>query len=137
MAFTAEEQSRIKHFLSYPDWVLLAQSIQLGIPAASQPAFLVDDAFRRLTAGGEAGVRIDLCECEDIEVQLRSARGRLRASKIGNITLNPMELSQLKQELLFWITRLGDDLGVVPDPYSKMMYDGIGRAGSVSARVVS
>ena len=136
MAFTAEEKARTRHFLSYPSWQNLAQSIQLGFPSASQPLFLLESAFDRLFPDGEAAVRIDLCECEDIERQLRSARSRLRASKVGNVTLNPMELTQLKGELLFWTTRLGDDLGVVPDPYSRMMYEAIGRAGTVSAKVI-
>lgn len=136
MAFSAEEKARIKHMLSYPDWVSMAQSIQLGFPAASQPAFLVDDAFGRMTPQAEGSIRADLCECEDIEVQLRSARGRLKASKVGDITLNPMELTQLKQELNYWITRLGDDLGVVPDPYSRMMYEAIASVGSANSRVI-
>ncbi len=136
MAFTAEEKARIKHHLSYPDWVSLAQSIQLGFPAASQPAFLVDDAFGRLTPEAEGSVRTDLCECEDIEVQLRSARGRLKASKVGDVTLNPMETKQLKQELNYWITRLGDDLGVVPDPYSRMIYEAIGNVGGTNSNVI-
>lgn len=135
MAFTTDEQARILHFLSYPDWVSLSQSIQLGFPAASQPLFLVEDAFKRLTSGGENSVRIDLCECEDIEQQMRSARRRLKATQLGNLKLNPRELAMLRRELLYWITRLGDDLGVVPDPYSQAMYAGIANMGGVNATV--
>lgn len=135
MSFTADEQSRIKHFLSYPDWVSLAQSIQLGFPAASQPLFLVEDAFKRLTLGGESSVRIDLCECEDIEKQMRGARRRLKATRLGNLELNPREHAMLRRELLYWTTRLADDLGVVTDPYSQMMYQGIADMGGVGASV--
>lgn len=136
MAFTADEQARIKHHLSYPDWVSLAQSLQLGYPAGSQPLFLVEDAFKRLTEGGEASVRRDLCECEDIERQMSEARRRLRAKKLGNLELNPNELRQLRQELCYWVTRLADDLGVVPDPYSQMIYQAVANMGGVNARVV-
>lgn len=132
--FTDREKARIKHFLSYPDWVALAQSIQLGYPAASQPLFLLDDAFQRLTEGGEESVRKDLCECESIECQLSDARSRMRARKIGNLELNPEETRQLRRELLWWTTRLADDLGVVSDPYSQAMYAGIG--GTVSGTSV-
>lgn len=134
--FSDREKSRIKHFLSYPDWVSMAQSIQLGYPAASQPLFLVDDAFFRLTEGGEGSVRTDLCECEAIERQLSDARSRFKALKIGNLELNPNETRQLRQELLFWITRLADDLGVVSDPYSQMMYKQVMGMGGVNASVV-
>lgn len=137
MAFSAEEQSRIKRFLSYPDWVALAQSIQLGYPAASQPLFLVEDAFRRLTPQGEASTRADLCECESVERQMSEARQRFKALKIGNIELNPRETAMLRKELLWWVTRLADDLGVVSNPYSQMMYEGIAQMGGVSGRAVS
>lgn len=136
MAFNDDEKARIRHALSYPSWVSLAQSIQLGYPAASQPLFLLEDAFFRLTPGGEESVRRDLCEVEDIECQMRDARKRLRATRLGELHLNPRELSQLRRELLFWTTRLADDLGVVPDPYSQMIYRAINSMGGVNAAVM-
>jgi hypothetical protein len=136
VAFSDREQARIKHFLSYPDWVALAQNIQLGFPAASQPLFLVESAFQRLTDGGEESVRRDLCECEDIERQMSDARSRFRAKKLGNLELNPDEIKMLRREMLWWVTRLADDLGVVPDPYSQMMYQQISAMGGVNASVV-
>lgn len=135
MAFTDREKARIKHFLSYPDWVSLAQSIQLGYPAASQPAFLVDDAFNRLTPDAEESVRVDLCNCEAIECQLTDARSRFKAVRLGELQLNQAEPKMLRHELLWWTTRLGDDLGVVPDPYSQMMYQSLNNSGGIGARV--
>jgi hypothetical protein len=125
--FTEREKARIKHFLSYPDWVALAASIQLGYPAASQPAFLVDDAFQRLTPGGEESVRIDLCECESIEAQIGQARARMKATKLGNLEVNPHETAMLRRELVYWVARLASDLGVVTNPYSLFEY--LGAAG--------
>jgi len=134
MAFTDREKSRIKHFLSYPDWVSLAASIQLGFPAGSQPLYLVEDAFQRLTDGGEESVRLDLCECEDIERQMRSARGRMKSTQLGNLKLNAQETRMLRQELTYWSLRLASDLGVVANPYAAMEYnDGLG--GGMNARV--
>ena len=136
MAFTEHEKSRIKRYLSYPDWVSLAQSIQLGFPAASQPLFLVEDAFKRLTPEGEASSREDLCQCEATESQMKEARQRFKATKIGEIELNPRETAMLRKELLWWVTRLADDLGVVSNPYSQMLYSGISQMGGVSGRSV-
>jgi hypothetical protein len=135
VSFTAEERARIKHFLSFPDWVAMSQSIQLGYPAASQPAFLLDDAFHRMTPDSERSIRQDLCECESIECQLSDARSRFKVKSVGNITFNDQETAQLRKELLFWTTRLGDDLGVLPDPYSRMMYESIGGMGGVQGKV--
>ena len=111
MAFTDAEKSRIKHFLSYPDWVALAASIQLGFPAGSQPLFLVEDAFQRLTEGGESSVRRDLCECESIESQISQARSRFKATQIGTLRVNPNE------------TRLTGD----KDHAAESMFDHAGR----------
>ncbi len=137
MAFTADQKARIKHFLSYPDWVALAQSIVLGFPAASEPLFLVEDAFRRLTPGGGQSTLINLAECECIEVQLRDARTRFRARRVGNVELNPDEPDMLRRELAYWTIRLADDLGVIPDPYSQALHAGLMNAGSVNSVVVS
>lgn len=136
MSFTDNEKSRVLHFLAYPDWVSLSGSIQLGFPAASQPLFLVEDAFQRLTPGGEESTRKNLCECESIELQMSDARSRLRARKVGNIEMNPDELMMLKQELTFWSIRLADDLGVISDPYAQAAHAGLASIGGVSGRSV-
>lgn len=135
MAFTAPEKARIRHHLSYPSWTSLSASIQLGFPSGSQPLFLLEQAFGRLLPDGEAAVRVDLCECEDIETQLRDARSRMKAKQLGELHTNPNETRQLRVELQFWRQRLADDLGVVRDPYSQAAWEGDG--GSVSGRRVS
>lgn len=132
MAFTDQEKARIKHHLGYPDWVALSGSIQLGYPAGAHPLFLVEDAFKRLTAGGEEAVRIDLCNCDDIERQLGEARGRMRAAQIGNLMVNKDEPAMLRSELAYWKKKLADDLGVPPNPYSQSEH---ATPGGVNARV--
>lgn len=134
--FTDHEKARIKHFLSYPDWVSLAASIQLGYPAGSQPLFLVEDAFNRLTPEGEDSVRHDLCECESIEKQISEARGRFKATKLGTLEVNPNETAMLRKELVYWVARLASDLGVVTNPYSLFEYLGASGGGH-NSRVVS
>lgn len=119
--------------LGYPSWQSLAQSIQLGYPAASQPLFLVYNSFNRLTPQGEENVRKDLCQCEAVEAQMADARSRMKATKLGELALNPVETTQLRNELTFWTRRLADDLGVVPNPYSQMNYLGYG--GGVNGKV--
>lgn len=135
--FTTKEKEQVLFYLNYPDWVKLAQSIQLGIPQGSQPLFLVQGAFDRISPDARDTARRCLCECEAIHCQMSEARGRLKAIQVGEIKLNPNELSMLKTELMYWTTRLADVLGVIPDPYSQMMYQGIGDIGGRNARVVS
>jgi hypothetical protein len=134
MAFTDREKARIKHFLAYPDVSMLAASIQLGYPSASQPAFLVDDSFQRLTEEGEATVLRDLCECEAIEKQISQARERFKATQLGSLKTNPEEVSMLRTELKQWTDRLASDLSVYPNPYAQSA--GIGSAGGVNSKVI-
>jgi hypothetical protein len=108
---TEDERSRVKHFLQYPDWSALAYSIQLGYPAASQPLYLVEGAFSRITNPAVETVRRDLCQLEAIEAQLGSARGRLKATELGNLKLNPNELTDLRRELVWWALTLASDGG--------------------------
>lgn len=129
MAFTDHEKARIKHFLAYPNWASMAQSIQLGYPAASQPAFLVDDSFHRQTPEGEACVRRDLCELEQIESQMSQARGRFKATEMAGLKLNANEMAMLEREYGRWRSTLASDLGVVTNPYSQTEHLGFGGAG--------
>jgi hypothetical protein len=134
MAFTDHEKARILHFLGYPSWSNLAASIQLGFPSGSQPLFLVEQAFGRLFPGGEEAVRTDLCQCEEIECQMGDARKRMRATVLGDLKLNMEETKMLRKELTYWATRLADDLGVVPNPYSQAEW--LGGVDGINSRVV-
>ena len=133
MSFSEQEKGRIRHFLGYPSWSSLSNGIQLGFPAGGQPLFLLEQAFNRLLVPGEDAVRVDLCECEAIEHQLRDGRSRLKAQKLGDLVMNPRELEALRAELVYWQRRLADDLGVFANPCSTMNYEGIG--GGINARV--
>lgn len=125
MSFTDREKARVRHFLGYPSWSSQAASIQLGFPSGSQPLFLLEQAFDRILPDGEEAVRKDLCECEDVENQLGSARKRMRADQLGNLKVARDETDRLRKELIFWTQRLADDLGVVKNPYSSMAYHGM------------
>lgn len=127
----------MRYFLSFPSWLQLAQSIQLGVPAASQPGFLVESAFERIRPEARDSAREALGECECIQAQIKDARSRFKVLEVGEIKLNPGESDKLRTELLWWVTRLADVLGVVTNPYAQMIYNGIANIGGINARVVS
>lgn len=131
---TKTERARILHFLEYPNWESLSYSIQLGFPASSQPMYLVEGAFDRITNDALESVRKDLCELESIERQLGEARGRLPAEQLGNLKVNMKELAMLRRELVWWALVLANDLGVGPNPFSAMeiLGGGGGRNAAVS-----
>lgn len=131
--FNAEETTEIYRFLDYPDWQSVAQSVQLGYPAAGHPLFLVRDSLQRISAPSRAVVRTYLCELRAIECQLRGARGRMKATRVGEVGINANEAAQLRTEYKFWKLRLSDALGVQPNPYAQMQYAGMG--GGLNAKV--
>lgn len=132
--FNDEEQAEILRFLGYANWQSLAQSIQLGYPAAGEPLFLVLDSFQRIAPASRALIRHDLAELRCIEAQLSSGRSRLRASSIEGLRMNPTELNQLRGELKYWKDRLADDLGVVANPFAQSEMGGT--PGGLNAKVM-
>jgi len=132
-AFTDEEKTEILRFLGYPDWQSVASSVQLGYPAASQPMFLLVDAFNRISPTGRARVRSDMSELECIERQISQSRDRMRAVKLEGLEFNQGEAGQLRQELQFWTMRLEDDFGVKRNPYSTFAMGGV--PGGINAKV--
>lgn len=131
--FTDDEQAEILRFLGYPDWKSMASSIQLGYPAASQPLFLLRDAFHRLTGPARALVRRDVDELRCIENQMSDARSRMRATKLEGMSLNANETRQLRGELEYWTCRLEDDFGCKRNPTASM--SGGGMPGGINAKV--
>lgn len=136
MAFSEAEKGRIRHHLGYPSFSSLSQSVQLGYPAASQPLWLVDDSFQRLTPAGEDAVRRDLCECEAIERQISEARTRYKALKLDTLEVNPEERNMLRNDLVYWRQQLASDLSVVINPNAPREYYGAMGGGGVNAVVV-
>lgn len=124
-----EEKYNILYHLGY----LVANptgSIQLGVPAASQPQFLVNTQMERIPQPAIGRVRSILSELEDIERQLSEARKRMRAAKLGEITLRQagesatVETDALEHEYDRWGNRLANILGCPYYPYAKRYQNG-------------
>lgn len=123
MPLTQQEQARIRDYLGYLN-VSSAASIQLGFPRASQPLFLVQAAMDRVLPEAEDIVRKHLTELDKLESEVSGARRRLKATSVGEITLNAQELNALKKEQRYWAVRLADSLGVPLNAYSERWSSG-------------
>lgn len=133
--FTEEERSDILRFLGYPDYTDTAATIQLGVPGvAAQVLFTLRASFDKLSSPGRVRVREYLCELRSIEREQSEARRRFRATAIGELRTNPLEVAALEGEFMRWRTKLADAFGVPPNPYSQQEYVGFG--GGISGRVV-
>lgn len=105
-----EEKNRILHHLGYTS-VNRQTVMGLGYPTAVQTMFLAETSLEHIPESAIGSVRRTLALLDDLEAQQFSAVKRLRASSIGNITLNPRELDQIEKELRRWAFRLAEDLG--------------------------
>jgi len=110
-ALTDTEKAKVRRYLGFANWQSTALAWGIAFPTAIQPVWYINDAIERLSDEGMELVRSDLMQLEDTERQMREARKRLSASKIGDITLNADELPSLRAELENWKRQLADDFG--------------------------
>lgn len=110
------EKHKVRYHLGYlsPNPVV---SIQLGVPRASQPMFLVESAMNNLPEEAVGNVRRIIVIMDGIEERLIQAQDRLAAKSVGNITMNPTEPADLEKEYFRWAMRLADFLGVPINAY--------------------
>lgn len=122
---TDEEKGRILHHTGYVLTDPVA-SIQLGIPRASQPMFLVQAQMERIPLAHVGLIRRYISILDMLEDKLVEATERFAAEKLGEITLRDNETQMLEGEYTRWAKRLADDLGVPLNPYCERF-----RAGAV------
>jgi len=116
-ALNEQERALVRRYLGYQNWENTALMWGIPFPTAIQPSWYINDAINRLSDDGLELVRRDLNELQCIEKQISEARGRLKASKVGDITMNPEEIDALRGELDHWKRQLADDFGSTLNPY--------------------
>lgn len=129
-ALTDQEKAKILRHSGYPDWSSLALAWGVSFPTAIEPQYFLRDAFNRISDAGLELVRMDLQQCDEIERQLIDARKRLKALRVGDITLNPEEIPVLEGQLEKWKVRLLNDFGAQFNPYRQQA--GSSRNGTVT-----
>lgn len=119
MAFTSIEKVAIRHHLGFPQLSSVA-ILALGVPAASQTQFLLEDAMTRVFPEAEPKTRQILAECECIERQMQEARSRIKIAATGDVVLRGREeLEDLEDAYDLWTDKLVDIFGVNKNPFSK------------------
>lgn len=131
--FTEEEKDAIFRFLGYPNWRSIAPMIALGVPSASQAFYVAFDAVHRVQPESRARIRLDVERALEVECQIEDT-GRLKASRVAEVTMNSNEFRDLLERLKYWCIRIADALGVTPNPASMQMQMG---NGGINGRVIS
>lgn len=98
MPLDPDEVNAIKRYLGFD---LITPDAWRGDTAAG-----LDRNIERLDAAGETTVRAVLTELAAVDTAITAARGRLKASQVGKITLNAGEVPALLAER----SRLAGDL---------------------------
>lgn len=120
---TEEEKARIRYHLGYLQ-VMPASAIILGIPAASQPAFLVEQAMEHIPDNAIAIIRNLVAKCDITENNIMLAQTRMVARSVDEIDLNPDEADQLRGEYRYWVQKLSDNLGAPINAYASAFQSG-------------
>lgn len=113
-----DEKNRIRHHLGYLITSPVS-SIQLGVPRASQPMFLVETAMNSIPEAAVGQVRKYVAVLDGLEDRLIEAVERFAASRLGDIDLRDNETDMIEKEYARWAKRLADDLGVPLNAYSE------------------
>lgn len=124
---TEEEKARIRHHTGYP-LVHGVSSMQLGIPAVSQPMFLVELAMNNIPETAVGIIRNYIAIMDGIESRLLDSQTRFAATKLGDITLREDEPERIEAEYSRWARRLADDLGVPLNRFAERFSAGSGPA---------
>lgn len=122
---TELEKNRIRHHLGYLVTAPVA-SIQLGVPRASEPQFLVEFSMNSIPVDAIGQVRRWVAILDSTEETMVDAQSRLAAKRVGNIEMREDELDSLEREYRRWAQRLADDLGVPLNIYSERFRGGLG-----------
>lgn len=130
---TDEEKARIRYHFGYLN-VQPVISIALGVPAATQPEFLLEAAMNRILPAAVGIMRNLVAQMDLYEQKLSEVADYLIATQLGEITLNPESPDLLEREYCRWAMRASDFLGAPLNPYSKR-WGGMGPALSVRRAV--
>ena len=131
MALSAEERARIRRALGFVN-VTEGSALAYGTPLNAPLLTIVERRMDTLTAAGETLIREDLGHFEAARRQIGTAILRLKAESIKDVTTNPKELDQLKEQLLWWSRQIADNLGI-----DRSRFAWVGEAnGGINARVV-
>lgn len=131
---SVQERARIRMHLGYPS-VSANAAIALGFPAFTQPLFLVENGMDLLLDEAIPLVRQRVAILDDIERQIDESRSRMRAEKVGDITMRADEAQALRNEYIQQVRMLSDLLGCPMNMNAARFASGFGLA-SVNSRVV-
>lgn len=107
-------------------------TFSLGIPAGMQTQFMIEGAWDKVLPQHETQFRLLLDRLDRVEEQIDCSIENLAASSLGEITLRGDEFERLLDRYRYWQGKLGNLLGVTPNPFDMRWRGGGGMNVSVN-----
>jgi hypothetical protein len=122
------DKIRGRHHLGYLN-VNQGSTFVLGIPAAVQTSFVIENAWSKIIPAAEQLFRTLLDRLDMIEEQIVEDTEDVAVDKIDEIELRKDEFAQLIKRYQHWQGALGNLLGVPPNPFDQRPFLGGGYSG--------
>ncbi len=114
-----------------------ASTFFLGVPAGVQTQFPIETAFTKILPSAEPDFRKYLDHLDRLEEQVVENSENVEVSEVDEIKLNPKAFQGVIIRYQYWQGKLGNLLGVPPNPYDMRPYLGAGWGGGSSGINVS
>jgi len=124
---------KARHHMGYGG-VTQAQTFILGVPAATQQQFMIENALNQLLPESLPKFEEILKQLDGIEERIWKAIGNFEANKVGNIEVNTKADQDMIRGYLFFQGALANMLLVPPNPND--MRPWIGGSGGINAPVM-
>jgi len=133
MSLTDEEKVKARHHLGYLQ-VQQSSTFVLGIPAAVQTQFMIENAFDKILLSAEPEFRRHLTILDRLENQMIDDLELLAVDQVDEIKVRATEQKELWQQYDRWRHSLANILGIIPNPYDQRLNSA--GVGGINARVI-
>lgn len=122
VSLSEADRARVRHHLGYPN-VEPVSAISLGVPAASQPFYLVELAMDRIIPEAVGLIQKYLAILDGLEAQMVDSFKRDKVQQIDGVKLRndntePTEHDLKEAHYRYWAQVLSSDLGAPINPFS-------------------
>ena len=115
---TEDEKTRARHHLGYLN-VSAASTFSLGVPAAVQTQFLIENALNLILMTAYPQFQKLLCELDRIECQLLGGSDLADVSQVDTIQIDPMRIEKYGKLYKIPQQALANLLGIVSNPWDQ------------------
>ena len=119
------DKNRARGHMGYLQ-VQQASSFFLGVPAGIQTQFPIETAFNNILASSEEDFSNILDNLDALEHQIVENSPNVEASRVDEIEINPKAFAEVIKRYQYWQGKLGNLLGIQPNPFDQRPYLGAG-----------